>query len=41
MSKTFEQLGENQVPGRTLATPAFQNGAMYLRTDEYLYKIAK
>ncbi|MSR55745.1 MAG: serine/threonine protein kinase [Gemmataceae bacterium] len=39
--KQFEQLGENQVPGRTLATPAFQDGAMYLRTDEYLYKMAK
>lgn len=39
--KQFEQLGENQVPGRTMATPAFLDGAMYLRTDEHLYKIAK
>ena len=41
VGKQFEQLGENQVPGRTLATPAFQDGAMYIRTDEHLYKIAK
>lgn len=34
----FEKLGENEVPGRTFATPAFSNGAMYLRTDEVLYK---
>lgn len=39
--KKFEPLGENQVPGRTLATPAFLDSAMYLRTDEHLYKIAK
>lgn len=39
--KKFEQLGKNEVPGRTLATPAFLDGAMYLRTDEHLYKIAK
>jgi hypothetical protein len=31
-------LGKNTVPGRTLATPAFSDGAMYLRTDETLYK---
>ena len=36
----FEILGENTVPGRTFATPAFSNGAMYLRTDAALYKIA-
>ena len=36
----FEVLGTNEVPGRTLATPAFSRGAMYLRTDEFLYKIA-
>ena len=30
----------NEVPGRTFATPAFADGAMFLRTDEHLYKIA-
>lgn len=39
--RKFEPLAKNQVPGRTLATPAFCDGAMYLRTDEHLYKIAK
>lgn len=38
--KDFEKLGENTVPGRTFATPAFSAGAMYLRTDTSLYKIA-
>jgi outer membrane protein assembly factor BamB len=37
----FEAVGKNEVPGRTFATPAFSRGAMYLRTDEYLYKIAQ
>lgn len=37
----FTTLGKNEVPGRTLATPAFSNGAMYLRTDTHLYKIAR
>jgi outer membrane protein assembly factor BamB len=36
----FKRLTQNEVPGRTLATPAFSDGAMYLRTDERLYKIA-
>ncbi|MCA9093875.1 MAG: PQQ-like beta-propeller repeat protein [Planctomycetaceae bacterium] len=38
---TFEQLGTNEVPGKTFATPAFSNAAMYLRTDEFLYKISE
>ena len=38
--RTFEMLERNEVPGRTLATPAFAGGAMYLRTDASLYKIA-
>ncbi|HEY0980916.1 MAG TPA: PQQ-binding-like beta-propeller repeat protein [Schlesneria sp.] len=37
----FEVLGQNTVPGRTFATPAFSKGAMYLRTDTALYKIAE
>lgn len=40
-SKEFVTLGQNTVPGRTFATPAFANGAMYLRTDKALYKIAQ
>ncbi|MFO0881422.1 MAG: PQQ-binding-like beta-propeller repeat protein [Gemmataceae bacterium] len=39
--KKYELLGKNELPGRTLATPAIVEGAMYLRTDEYLYKIAR
>jgi outer membrane protein assembly factor BamB len=37
--KKYELLGKNEVPGRTFATPAFVGNAMYLRTDEALYKI--
>lgn len=40
VGRDFEILGTNEVPGRTFATPAFAAGAMYLRTDEYLYKIS-
>jgi len=40
-SHTFTVLGQNELPGRTLATPAFSSGAMYLRTDETLYKFAE
>ena len=39
--KEFAILGKNEVPGRTFATPAFSDGAMYLRTDETLYKFAE
>jgi len=39
--KQFAILGRNELPGRTLATPAFAGGAMYLRTDEHLYKFAE
>lgn len=38
--RTFERLEINELPGRTLATPAFAGGAMYLRTDTALFKIA-
>ncbi len=41
LGKKFMELGKNEVPGRTLATPAFADGAMYLRTDEYLYKVSQ
>ena len=36
----FKRFAKNEVTGRTLATPAFSNGAMYLRTDERIHKIA-
>lgn len=39
--KEFKEIGKNEVPGRTFATPAFAEGAMYLRTDERLYKLAE
>ena len=38
--KEFAVLGKNELPGRTFATPAFSEGAMYLRTDATLYKFA-
>ena len=38
---TFTVLGTNELPGRTLATPACADGAIYLRTDEALYKVAR
>ena len=39
--KKFAVLGTNELPGRTFATPAFVDGAMYLRTDATLYKFAQ
>lgn len=36
----YEVLGTNEVSGRTFATPAFCDGAMYLRTDAAVYRIA-
>lgn len=36
----FHVVQKNEIDGRTLATPAFAGNAMYLRTDESLYKIA-
>ncbi|MEI8019629.1 MAG: pyrrolo-quinoline quinone, partial [Schlesneria sp.] len=41
LGREFEVLGTNEVPGRTFATPAFSEGAMYLRTDENLYKLVR
>ena len=37
--KTFEKLAANQLPGRTLASPAAIEGALFLRTDKQLYRI--
>ena len=41
LGRDFEVLGTNEVPGRTFSTPAFSEGAMYLRTDENLYKFVR
>jgi outer membrane protein assembly factor BamB len=40
-SREFEQIATCEIPGQTLATPAFADGAMYLRTDTALYKIGE
>jgi outer membrane protein assembly factor BamB len=37
----YEKAAENELEGRTLATLAPADGAIYLRTDEALYKIGK
>lgn len=37
--KTFEVLAENELPGRTLASLATADGAIFLRTDAALYRI--
>ncbi|MEX2114387.1 MAG: PQQ-binding-like beta-propeller repeat protein, partial [Pirellulales bacterium] len=37
--ETFKKLAENHLDGRTLATPAFVENAIYLRTDRHLYCI--
>jgi outer membrane protein assembly factor BamB len=41
LGKEFATLGTNELPGRAFATPAFAHGAMYLRTDTAVYKIAE
>ena len=39
-SKEYSLIGQNQVTGRTFATPSFFEDAMFLRTDEHLMKIS-
>lgn len=39
--KTYQVLAENELPGRTLASLAPVDGAIYLRTDTALYRIQK
>jgi hypothetical protein len=39
--REYKVVATNEIPGATLATPAFCEGAMYLRTDTHLYKIAQ
>jgi outer membrane protein assembly factor BamB len=36
---TFKKLASNQVDGRTLASLAVSEGAIFLRTDSHLYRI--
>lgn len=38
---TFEQVAVNTLEGRTLATPAFVDKSIYLRTDTHLYCIER
>ena len=40
-STTFESVQQNQVTGRTFATPALVDNTIYLRTDKALLKISK
>lgn len=40
-STTYEKLGSNDIGERTLASYAVDDGAIYLRSDKHLYKIAK
>ncbi|MFM9059958.1 MAG: hypothetical protein ACKOSQ_12700, partial [Planctomycetaceae bacterium] len=37
----FELLAENQLDGQIMATPAALGRALYLRTDQALYRIEK
>jgi outer membrane protein assembly factor BamB len=37
--RTFERLAANRLDGRTLASPALEGRAIYLRTDSHLYRI--
>ena len=37
--RTFEKLATNTLEGRTLATPAFVDRSIFLRTDTHLYRI--
>lgn len=37
--RTFQVTGKNEISGQTFATPAFSADSMFLRTDEYLFKI--
>jgi outer membrane protein assembly factor BamB len=39
--KTFELLAKNDIGERSLASPAFADGAIYLRSEGHLWKIGK
>lgn len=38
---TYEELAKNELPGRTLASLAVADGAIFLRTDASLYRLQK
>ncbi|QDT18034.1 outer membrane protein assembly factor BamB family protein [Alienimonas californiensis] len=40
VGEEYRELAVNELPGRTLASPAVSGGAIYLRTDAKLYKLA-
>ena len=37
--REYKELASNQLDGRTLASPAFVDGVIFLRTDKNLYRI--
>ena len=39
-STTFEIVSENQIPGRTFATPVVVDGELFIRSNTHLYKFA-
>jgi hypothetical protein len=39
--KQFEKIAENALEGPLMATPAIVDGAIFLRTDDYLYRVGK
>ena len=39
LGDTFQAVATNQLDGRILASPAFVDGAVYVRTDTHLYRI--
>ena len=41
VGREYEELAVNRLPGRTLASPAVSGGAIYLRTDAKLWKLAE
>lgn len=39
--RTYKKIASNKLEGRTLATPAFVDATIFLRTDSHLYRIEK
>ena len=39
--KEFEKLAENQLEGPLVATPAFVDGTVFIRTDNFLFRIGE
>jgi outer membrane protein assembly factor BamB len=40
-SKSFELLAKNDLGERTLASPALDNGALFIRTESHLWRIGQ